>query len=48
MMSLDQVVPIFMGLKTVFTLVPDETVQPTAEDTPMNLHEETGPLCSAF
>ncbi len=39
-MSLDQVTSIFMGLKTVHTLVPSMVVQPTPTDHPLNLKEE--------
>jgi hypothetical protein len=45
---LNQITTIFTGLRCVFDLVDPVVVQPTAKDTPMNLHEETGPLCSAF
>ena len=39
-MSLDQVTSILMGLKTVHTLVSSEVVQPTLDDSPLNLKEE--------
>jgi hypothetical protein len=39
-MSLDQITTIFTGLRCVFDLVDPIVVQPTAEDSPMNLREE--------
>jgi hypothetical protein len=47
-MSLDQITTIFTGLRCVFDLVDPVVVQPTAKDTPMNLHEETGLISSVF
>jgi hypothetical protein len=39
-MSLDQVTSILMGLKTVYTLVPSEMINPTGNGTPINIKEE--------
>jgi hypothetical protein len=39
-MSLDQIATILLGLRSVYNLVGDVTVQPTESDTPMNLRDE--------